>query len=584
MADDEQELDSARDRPSVDEIKAELARILDSAAFRGAGRAKEFLSFVVEEALAGRADRLKGYVIGVAVFGRPTTFDAQTDPVVRVEAGRLRRRLIEYYAEEGGANPLRIDLPRGSYAPSFTFERPEPDAPAHRPVWHSRKVIAGAATIILAVAVAVAAAVLWRLEHREPGRSTVPASAAEAAASGPRTGPRMLVLPITNLSDDPTLGAFARGLTDELLQGLVGFNIFSTASPQTEALASTELDKLREEFDVDYVLVGSLRQGDRTLRLVIRLVDAATGTQLWTRTFNETLDGADPVTIQERTGLLLAELLSSPLGPVYAHEISLAAAKPATELDPYECLLRFYDYARSFDRALHAEAVLCTRRAVLSEPNFAPAWAALAVLYLHEWTFGYGPQPDRGPALERALDAARRALDMAPSDRVATMAAAGAMLAGGNRTGFDQAAERALAAKPLHPAVAAQFGYLYVTAGDWQHGTELLDQAARAMTELPASMHAAYAFADLQRHDYARALTSALAIDSPDWFVAPMTMAATAALAGRSDIAEREAARLLRLYPDFERTGREQLLKWNISGELRTTLLDGLRLAGLSIA
>src|SRR5690606_27579458 len=108
-------------RPARDEVAAELRRILSSRCFEQAGRASEFLRYVVEQSLAGNADRLKGYTIAVEVFDKPADFDAQSDPLVRVEAGRLRRRLAEYYADEGAANPVRISLPRGRYAPEFAL-------------------------------------------------------------------------------------------------------------------------------------------------------------------------------------------------------------------------------------------------------------------------------------------------------------------------------------------------------------------------------------------------------------------------------------------------------------------------------
>ena len=102
-------------QPSPAEVRAALERVLASRCFEQAARSSGFLRFVVEQTLAGQGDRLKGYTIGVEVFGRPPDFDAQTDPLVRVEAGRLRRRLIEYYSDEGRDDPVRLDLPRGSY-------------------------------------------------------------------------------------------------------------------------------------------------------------------------------------------------------------------------------------------------------------------------------------------------------------------------------------------------------------------------------------------------------------------------------------------------------------------------------------
>jgi hypothetical protein len=79
------------DPPSPEEVRAQLARIIASSGFDASERSRGFLRFVVEETLAGRGERIKGYTIAVEVFGRDAAFDAHNDPVVRIEAGRLRR-------------------------------------------------------------------------------------------------------------------------------------------------------------------------------------------------------------------------------------------------------------------------------------------------------------------------------------------------------------------------------------------------------------------------------------------------------------------------------------------------------------
>src|SRR5512138_3831696 len=113
------------ERPTQEEAVAALNRVLGSEVFEAAGRAREFLTFIVHETLAGRGDRLKGYSIAVQVFERPADFDAQTDPLVRVEAGRLRRRLAEYYQSQGRDDAVRIELPRGGYTPVFVWHSPD---------------------------------------------------------------------------------------------------------------------------------------------------------------------------------------------------------------------------------------------------------------------------------------------------------------------------------------------------------------------------------------------------------------------------------------------------------------------------
>lgn len=95
----------------------ELQRVVSSPCFTGATRIRDLLTFLVQETLADRGDRLKEYVIGVEVFGRGTDFDPRVDTNVRTEAWRLRSRLDRYYAEDGAANPARIRLPRRSFIP-----------------------------------------------------------------------------------------------------------------------------------------------------------------------------------------------------------------------------------------------------------------------------------------------------------------------------------------------------------------------------------------------------------------------------------------------------------------------------------
>jgi Tol biopolymer transport system component len=112
-------------------VRAQVDRILASKAFAGAERASSFLRFVVESKLTGRAKEIKEFVIAVEVLGRTSSFDSKSDPIVRVEAGRLRERLTSYYEEEGAKDVVWIGLPKGGYVPEFS-ERPAPAA-AHSP-------------------------------------------------------------------------------------------------------------------------------------------------------------------------------------------------------------------------------------------------------------------------------------------------------------------------------------------------------------------------------------------------------------------------------------------------------------------
>src|SRR6266567_2267178 len=106
--------------PPCDEpVRGELERILASKGFVSATRLRRFLTYVVEQRLAGRIDGIKELVLGIEVFDRPSDFDPRTDTIVRVEAGKLRKRLQEYYDTEGATSVVRIEIPKGTYVPQF---------------------------------------------------------------------------------------------------------------------------------------------------------------------------------------------------------------------------------------------------------------------------------------------------------------------------------------------------------------------------------------------------------------------------------------------------------------------------------
>ncbi|MGH9667049.1 MAG: tetratricopeptide repeat protein [Bryobacteraceae bacterium] len=123
-----------RDVITGEAVREQLQRILASPVFSQAGRLRRFLEYVVERTLHGETHELKEYTIGLAVFDRPDRFDPRLDPIVRVEAGRLRQKLNRYNESEGLRQPIRIQLPKGAYVPviepqgdlSVPSQRPQP--------------------------------------------------------------------------------------------------------------------------------------------------------------------------------------------------------------------------------------------------------------------------------------------------------------------------------------------------------------------------------------------------------------------------------------------------------------------------
>jgi serine/threonine-protein kinase len=235
--------------PAEREVRTQIERILSSAAFRPADRLKHFLSFVASQVLQGKGDSLKEYAVGVQVFGRDADFDPRTDPVVRVQARRLRARLERYYGEEGLNDDIVVDLPKGGYAP--VFKRRE------------------VATIVTAPAAA------------SPQRNTV------------------AVLPIVDLTTDRRLEPFCGGLSRELVRRLTQIKSLKVASAFSTRTAA------------GMVLEGSVHEAAEGLRLSISLVNAATGCYECSESFD--LRVTDTFAEQDRLADAIVDRLRRPL-------------------------------------------------------------------------------------------------------------------------------------------------------------------------------------------------------------------------------------------------------------------------------
>src|SRR5262245_53921114 len=113
--------------PSAEEVRSALDRVLAGESFKGAKRSGDLLRYVVNAALRAPGQPIKEYELGAEALGRGEKFDPRIDPIARVEASRVRSRLELHYAGEGAADPVRIEMPKGGYAPVFSRR---PEAPA----------------------------------------------------------------------------------------------------------------------------------------------------------------------------------------------------------------------------------------------------------------------------------------------------------------------------------------------------------------------------------------------------------------------------------------------------------------------
>ena len=577
--------------PTPAEIREQLERILGSQSFEQAGRSSKFLRFTADQTLAGFGDRLKGYTIAVEVFGRPADFDAQNDPLVRVEAGRLRRRLAEYYAGEGKGDQLRVDLPRGGYAVVWSYlptaepaarvaGAPDPAgptaAPSAAPPQRRRRRMR--AWVIAALLVALSAlVVVQQLRLSVPDGRDLPTLADGLARSGK---PPIVVAPFEDLSAQPELRGLAEALTEETLLSLNEPELFAVATePGTAAArrAGGSPAVIPVNVPAAYRLDGSVREGVDGVRITARLLATSTGTQLWNAAYDEPNSIRRSSADQERVAQKIAAV-AEPYGPIFDAELERVQRLPDDMLSTRDCVLKYYDYRRRLDAAAHESALKCFERTAKMANAQATAWAGLALLLADRHAYGYGASPDNGTAaLARAREAARTALDIDGENVLANLALAQVQFFSGED--FRRAGERALALHPNRPQTLAVLGTLYVFAGDEERGLPMVDRSIELTAKPPGWIYATRALADLRAQRFAEAVAAALKIDAPNWPLGELIVAASAALAGRADLAERARGRLLNLDPRAEDTLPALLQRWRVDPMVRDELERGLAVA-----
>jgi TolB-like protein len=567
-------------KPTPAEISAALERVLRSRYFEHATRASGFLRFVVEKTLAGESDQLKGYTIAIHVFGRPADFDAKSDPLVRVEALRLRQRLTEYYAGEGSSDGVRLELPRGAYALRASYASTPPRVDAAPPALPTPSRRGGAASLWMRTLVAaVAAAALLVTVSTVPLQRQGPVANGPSASASPHTHrTQITVVPLENLGRTARLDRLAAGLTEEIMLRLDGLDLYVIAVQARWNRPGKVLDGvLRAEHS--YVLTGSVRDQADGARIMLRIIEAETGAQIWAAAYDE------PPGIEEQPELQAkiardAAAAAALFGPVFDAELALAR-RNTHPLELPDCQTRYRAFREATDPALFPEAFACFEGLVTRQPQLGHAWAGLAMLYIDEHVY-YSGRADRGAALSRARSAVRTALELDASNVLANAALTRYQYYDGDPR-FTRTAERTLALDPDNPELLALLGILLTAYGESTRGLELVDRAIELSPRPRGSFHLAHVFASLQGGKPCDALTQAEAMEATKWFIAHMVTAAAAGLCGDAATAAEARGRLLAAAPSFDEEAVGLVDLWRFDAPLRDAVLDGLRAAGLAL-
>lgn len=569
-------------------IRAQLDKILASAEFNVPKRVRQFLSYVVSQTLDGHADRIKAYSVAVEVFGRDANFDIQNDPVVRIEAGRLRRALERYYLLAGKADPILIEIPKGAYVPRFqrrsaqldegegrpqlavTGQLPLPASGPARPKERWLSWTFAAATACLATSLA------WMAISTK----LVP----PAREQSPPLGPSLIVRPFSNLSGQPEVDFYVAGLGEELLSQLSRFKELTVFGRETSAAVSPRASaaEIASQFGNRYMLEGGVRLSDGKLRVTTRVLDGESSAILWSGTYDADPRTARIVSVEMTIASKVATAIAQPYGIIFNAPPRPIRSGGVQNLETYQCSYRFYHYRTVFDQAEHSVTRDCLEQVTARYPDHATGWAMLSYLYLDEERYQLNTRTG-SPPLKRARAAAERAVRLDPENVRALQALMTVLYFSGEPKEALRIGSQALALNPNDTELLGEFGSRVAQAGDWPRGAALLEEA---MTRNPG--HSDYyvgllALAAYMQGDNSKAAELIRRANLRRFSIYHLAAALIFTRQGATAEAMQSRAEFLRLRPGFFDNFDNELNSRNFNARDRAILIKGAIEAGFPV-
>ena len=425
---------------------------------------------------------------------------------------------------------------------------------------------------------------------RQASRKVVPSktapartvAVADSAGTRAQEGFWVAVLPFKYGGGNADLTALIEGLTEEIVTGLSRFSYLRVIALGSTAKYSSESGDIRaigKELGARYVMEGSLRQAGTKLRLAVRLVDAVAGAHLWAENYERNFSSETIFELQDELVPRIVSTVADMYGVLPRSMSEALRGKADEELSPHEAVLRAFGYMERVTPEEHARVRRILERVVSIAPNQSDAWAMLANLYWEEHAHGLNPQPD---PLGRALAAARRAVEAAPSNNLAHYALACTLFFQKDFLAFRSAAERAIELNRMDASVAALIGNLIAYAGDWERGRAMVESAMQLNRDHPGWYWFAHFNDAYRQRDYRSALGFALKINLPGNFYTHAVTAAAYGQLGMHEAARKALQEMLTIRPGFAKTAREEFLRWNDPAFV-DHMIEGLRKAGLEI-
>jgi TolB-like protein len=524
-------------------VRVQLRSILTSAMFVQADRLSRFLTYVVEESAAGRSQLLNQYAIAVQVFDRDANFDPGVDAIVRVEAARLRSKLLEYYDDLGRKDAIRIELPKYSYSAKFRY---------------STNV---------------------DLSPKTNDTSSVPSGLSDVEAVKsvePRPQkPTLAVMPFLNLSDDSEQDYFADGIAEDLITDFSkqpGLFVISRHSSFTYKRTALSVSQICEELDADLILQGSVRKLGDKVRISAQLIDGVNDQHLWAQRYDRDLE--DLFDIQDEVNRMIITACQLRLTE---NEREIFERHETKIVEAYDYLLRGRKETQANTRDGSARARYCFEKAIELDPKYAAAYARLSLSYTFHWIQGWNSSAK--DSLFKGRELALRAVAIEGRLSVAHAALSWSHLWHGDH---DMAIAEGRLANDLDPddvLALERLAMCLIFSGDVKSSLPLIDKARKLNPHFTYDF--VYGLAMFMKSDYERCIEYAQRCfdASPNFVPAGLYLASSHSLTGNIKEATQTIERIRLNSPSYE-LFKGFLAQFKHRDD-RERFIRGLKIAGL---
>lgn len=524
-------------------VFSQIDKIVTSSEFRGGKRLSQFLRYVTDQKVNRSVDSLKQYTIATEALGYSDDFDPQSNPTVRILAKRLRRALDTYYFTQGNKDPIRIEIPKGTYVPVFSVN--EKTDPATSP----DTVLKG-----------------------------MPFQAAELPDKD--SSPSIAVVLFSCLNDHEEIDYLASGLTEEIIISLTRFPEFRVVGPLFKEVLREkghDVHGVGKAYNVRFMLDGSIRKRDKSLRLTAKLTDTRSGAHLWADALDCDLQNGSLTACEDHIISYVAATIGDNFGIINKlisqESLNQNPASPSS----YEAILRFYHWIMMLTEQSYIDALNALEEALKNDPNNTLCLAALGDILASSYLVGY---EDSTSIIDRAEELGRKAVALDPFCQHARFTMALVYFVRFQRSQFLDEVSQALKINPNNANLSGALGMHLWMIGEREHGKKLMDKAMLLNPHHPSWYHIVSFCHNYRNGDFSLALSDAQKLNSPEFYIAPLFRAAVYGQLNLKKEGKSAIDELLHLSPNFINQGKEMTTRLLYLDEHVDMLWDGLLKAG----